>query len=302
MLCIESQTTSIGQSLRCRQQFYTLDMIQVFMEKVVRLFDTIRGLQKEAARYNSMTPESMPGIVQLIQIAGANVQGLGFVSARKQTERIRRRGDGGSYLLKDFCEDLNQLCTRITEDMEESVFYSESDPTIVNRFSKRELDPTEPSGTTYQWTFKSPEELFEGTIVARFEEAADDISEACACYVFGRSRASVFHSMRIVEVGLLHVAKLAGIDDPKPSWGRVLKDLEKYALHTEYKDLPEKVKPHREKIRMILPRMQAVQHAWPETNVTTRHLFRTQSFSPVEAKDILEATEGFMRTLAHELP
>ena len=68
--------------------------------------------------------------------------------------------------------------------------------------------------------------------------------------------------MRVVEHGVMELAPLAGIKDAKPSWGSVLSKVDQCAFKTEYKDLPDEVKPYRELLRELSPEMHAIQYAW----------------------------------------
>lgn len=173
-----------------------------------------------------------------------------------------------------------------------------SDSSTVERFFTKEI--LDPNWGTTRWIFKSPEELFETSILEKFPEAAADINDACGCYVMDQYMASVFHAMRIVEIGLLKVASLVELKDAKPSWGAVLGQLDKYAFKMKFDELPDSIKPHRERLKSIIPRMQAIQHAW-RNKVDHATLTPTDEFNEEGAKEILNATQSFMRSLAKEL-
>ena len=64
---------------------------------------------------------------------------------------------------------------------------------------------------------------------AAFPTAAFEVEEAAKCIAFGRHTASVFHAMRMLEVGIRALAKRIGISDPtKPAeknWSFILKSI-----------------------------------------------------------------------------
>lgn len=71
---------------------------------------------------------------------------------------------------------------------------------------------------------------------SQFPNAMVDVIEATACYAFGRYTASVFHSMRVAESGLRHIAKTLRVSlkhkgRPMPidqgTWSKVIDAIEK---------------------------------------------------------------------------
>ena len=72
----------------------------------------------------------------------------------------------------------------------------------------------------------------------------------------------MFHLMRVVQVGVMELAVIAGLKDPSPSWGSVLQFIEKLVLLTKHEDVDIHVRPHRKLLENVLPQMQAIQRAW----------------------------------------
>jgi hypothetical protein len=65
--------------------------------------------------------------------------------------------------------------------------------------------------------------LFDHAVLAACEDAAIDIAEAGKCFALGLWTATVFHLMRIMELGVLRFAnKLAITLDPRATWGAIL--------------------------------------------------------------------------------
>jgi uncharacterized protein (DUF2132 family) len=141
------------------------------------------------------------------------------------------------------------------------------------------------------------------TIAKRFPEAIDDLVGFSTCYLSCAYTAAVFHLMRVVERGLSEIASLAAMKDNKPSWGSVLRHLEKTAYKTEYNDLPDAVKPHVALIKDAIPKMQAIEHAWRNRIMHIENkLYPMEPIDKPVASDIMNAVEGFMRILAERLP
>lgn len=273
-------------------------MFQLYADRLVELIEFLRELEAAVPRWNPReTQQNVARVYEWTTQTESACRDLGFTSARKQATRVKERLALGGYSNPDFTRDIGELRTRFREDMQECIFFCESDASVITQFFQRAVDE---KGKEF-WRFKSADEIFDPTILWAFQGAAEDIDQACKSYVVGLYTACVFHLMRVVEVGLLHIAKLVGMNDPKPSWGVILQTLEKYALRTDYNSLPEFVKPLRDFIRGVIPRMQAIQHAW-RNKVDHATLVPTQKFGKPEATEILTATQAFMRVLAGEFP
>jgi hypothetical protein len=151
--------------------------------------------------------------------------------------------------------------------------------------------------------FKDLEEIFDQKVLERFPEISDDVFDAAQCFIHYSSTACVFHLMRIVEVGVLKVARLADIQDPKPSWGAILSKLERLTQRTQYQDLPPSIQPHIGLIRKLLPKLHAIQHAWRnKVSHVENKLIPTDAINEEVATEVMSAVQAFMRMLASELP
>jgi hypothetical protein len=151
---------------------------------------------------------------------------------------------------------------------------------------------------------KHIDEIFDPVICTAFPEAIEDLQEAAYCLLFCRHSAAIFHLMRVIEAGVLRMARLAGIQDPKPSWGAILKRIETYALRTKHDDLLPETNQHIAFLREVLPRMQAIQHAWrnPISHVEQDLTVPHGRASGDTAGEIMGAVNMFMRLVALELP
>jgi hypothetical protein len=76
-------------------------------------------------------------------------------------------------------------------------------------------------------TFYNGTGLFDPAVVATCTEAAVDIAEAGKCFALGRRTATVFHLMRIMELGVMRFAqKLSITVNPRDTWGAILNSID----------------------------------------------------------------------------
>lgn len=283
-------------------------MFQIYAAAFVALTEKLLELEKEVGswQHSGITQESYDRMNVIIYRTEEGCETLDLSSAKKLIARMRTESAGGKegITYEDFRYMVTELRTRIKEDLQDKVFLCVSERSKIERFfaitnEEEYVKPTQ-MGILVP---RAAHQLFHKSIVERFEETSDDITEACRCFVADRFTASVFHLMRVVEYGLLEVARLAEIDDPKPSWGAILERLEKLANKTKFEDLPNGVRPHIALIRELLPRMHAIQHAWRNKMLHVENKFiPTGSVTEEIANDIMNSVEIFMKMLAVDLP
>jgi len=110
--------------------------------------------------------------------------------------------------------------------------------------------------------------------------------------------------MRATEIAVPRIAKLCGIEAPKPSWGSVLDKAEKYTQRVKYEELPEGLKPHIEFLRTIVADMRSMQRAWRNKviHVEDKLIVASGEFAFPIAHSIFMSTRTFLRDLAENLP
>lgn len=137
----------------------------------------------------------------------------------------------------------------------------------------------------------------------RFGEAIRDVEEMHKCFALHRYPASVFHSMQVIEHGLIHLGKWLGVKDHKPGWNATTRELTRICrLDAKARDAWE-AKHHG-----FISQMDAVAYslmtAWRHKidHASGRLALLPGDFAPEIAEEIISATRGFMRRLATELP
>lgn len=137
------------------------------------------------------------------------------------------------------------------------------------------------------------EPLWGSDFQGKFPSATYDLDEAAKCLAFGRGTASVFHLMRVTEIGLRAVHHCLGIPialvGTDRNWGnianRIRDDINKHSGWAE-KDL----------FLEFHALLVAVKDAWRNA---TMHV--ENKYTPEEAEHIYHVARGFMRKLASRM-
>ena len=277
------------------------DMLQIYAHVILKLFDELRDLEIQVGMQLPQAPpaaEAKAVSDRFLQHLGemrAMCEVLQLSSAQKQVLHIIDFIDNKITPGAQVSPKLTELRRRIREDLEDHVYFCVPGREAYRCFTRNEKG-------AYQ--FKVPSELMDSSIVERFPSASDDIDGAYRCFILNCYPASMFHLMRVVEIGVLKLAKVADLRDPSPSWGAVLKHIEKIVLRTKYEDVDPSVQPHRKLLESVLPQMQAIQRAWRNkfAHIEDKIIPADSTITEPIANEILVAVEAFMRQLAIDLP
>lgn len=130
-----------------------------------------------------------------------------------------------------------------------------------------------------------------------FPSASFDIAEASKCLALRRYTASVFHMMRVIEVGLRSVSLCLGAPDPtKPSernWGFILRGLSEAI---DNKQGEWKASDEKEFFSGVYLALDRVRTLWRNA---TMHI--ENKYTEDEADEVYEAVRVFMKKLASRL-
>jgi len=161
---------------------------------------------------------------------------------------------------------------------------------------------------TYKFMFVPPEkqsfyddqQLFGEEVNNNFPSAIIDIEEAGKCFALSRSTASVFHLMRVVEIGLMAFAQGLGIvgsiKTAQPSWGRVLSLTNTEIQNQNRSPSSSWTAEKRGVFENIQADLMAVKNAWRNPTMHVENIYDEE-----RARDVFNAVRGFMRHLAHHL-
>jgi hypothetical protein len=142
------------------------------------------------------------------------------------------------------------------------------------------------------------EPLFGADVTTKFPGATFDIEEAGKSLALGLTTASVFHLMRVLEIGLAATSKCLSIqtnlNGPDRNWGALLRKI-KEEMERRNRLTPPGWKNAIDRIffEEIHASLDAVRNVWRNA---TMHV--EKKYTPEEADHILGAVRGFMKKLA----
>ena len=140
-------------------------------------------------------------------------------------------------------------------------------------------------------------------VIDRFPDTGTDIEEASKCLALSRYAAAAFHSVQVVEIGLIKLGELIEVTDPKSGWTATTNRLsgiikKGHEARTAYE------REHFAFFEQMQGTIEGLKNAWRNkvSHVQGRLALLTADFAPEIAEEILFATRAFMRRLATESP
>ena len=149
--------------------------------------------------------------------------------------------------------------------------------------------------------FHSPFTDWDETL-QRWPEMRTNIEECSKSLALDRICAAVFHVLLVAEFGVIKVSEFFGVQGDKPGWGAVERLYK--ITQKSHPDKTAKEQQHSEFLGKLVPLMLAIKNSWRHKldHVDNQLRWLDTDFSPRVAKEIISATQGFMRVLALELP
>lgn len=140
-------------------------------------------------------------------------------------------------------------------------------------------------------------------IIARFPDGLMDIEEARKCFALGRYAGAVFHSLQVVETGLLDLGVFLKVPDPKSGWTAVSNALDQ-VIQKKHQNRSRFERKHFAFLEQVQGTVAALKNAWRNkvSHAQGKLTLLSPDFSPDVAEEILVATRAFMRRLAEGLP
>jgi hypothetical protein len=207
---------------------------------------------------------------------------IGFsASAASLKKIVATFGRQGSQW-KDLCAPAKECLDRLIDEAENREFFV---------LTARESD-----------YFKKPRRGWELSI-ARFPEITGDVEEASKCFALSRYGAAIFHSLQVVEAGLIELGVFIKVNDPKSGWTAVSAALNRI-LKKDHRDRTRFEKRNFHFLEQVHGTIEGLKNAW-RNKISHAHgklILMTPDFSPEISEEILFATRAFMRRLAEGLP
>jgi hypothetical protein len=200
------------------------------------------------------------------------------VTARKLADTLEKQGCR-------YC-DINGMCKelqdRLVDETDDKVFFMMT--VLESEF------------------YKNPRRGWERSI-DRFPKTVDDVVEASRCFALSRYPAAVFHSVQIVEAGLIELGTFLKIADPHSGWTAVSSALNK-VIKTPHSDRTPFERKNFAFLEQVQGTVEGLKNAWRNkiSHSGGRLVIMTKEFGPEVAEEIVFATRAFMRRLAEGLP
>jgi hypothetical protein len=181
-------------------------------------------------------------------------------------------GEGRNYTIPQISDAILEVSTRLRDELEARKLY------VVSAERSAYVSDNQ----------------FSSLVRDRFPDAIPDMDEAARCFAFERPTACIFHLMRVTEYGINSIAELLGMTDHNPTWEPIIKKIDA-ELKADYKD--RKFKGNQDFLANATTHLHAVKVAWRNKTMHVEKINTTE-----HAKEIYDATRGFMRYLAENLP
>jgi len=129
-----------------------------------------------------------------------------------------------------------------------------------------------------------------------FTSALEDFREAARCYALGRHNASVFHSMRVLEIGLIALGTNLNVPAAATkNWQNLLNEIEK-AIRGIDSSFGQNWRADRQWYSDAAAQFRYVKDAWRNAIMHVH-----QSYGQQRAREVLMATRAFMCQIATRL-
>lgn len=207
---------------------------------------------------------------------------FGFIGPLATTRRLQTAVGRFDLLKSDLSKLEIELHGRLSDEFMERVFFALS------------TDETEHFNN---WS-KGWEE-----IIGRFPDSIRDIEEARKCFALSRYAASIFHSLQIVEFGLIELGRILVTTDHQTGWNATTKRI-KAILDIKHPNRTAFQQRHSKSLEQIDGTVEALKNAWRNkiSHAQDKLVLLHADFTPAIAEEILSATKSFMRRLAVDIP
>jgi hypothetical protein len=236
------------------------------------------------SEYNSISTDSLISdsmkSASLVYLGELHIfcERLGLVVTLQKLRRFINKLENSSITVKEFGTDAIEISERLSDELDAKVCL------MIDSYHASYY-----SNYADNWA----------AVIGRFPSPVRDIEEASKCFALNRYTATVFHLMRIMEVGLRVLAK--SLDDsslnPKtnPTWERILRKC-RAELSKPLQERSPEWKADEPFFSGASARLMAIKDAWRNP---TMHV--EQTYTEETALDVFNHVQAFMRHLATKL-
>jgi hypothetical protein len=271
-MCVENEHIYYGYRL-----VSLLEMLERYVLSFARLLQFLEAIRIRAEREPVSGPDldNAPlseWLESALKQTAYEAEKLGLKESRNKIQRIFNSCEWEDK------EDTEYLKTGLAHDLKDlqEIIYSEL------------------RGPKFLYVPTSKQEYYEtkelcGPLVPKLERARSDIEEAGKCIALGRSTASVFHFMRVMEIALHEVARTLGVTlDEQIEWQTILKRLNDAIAALPYNTREAKEK--REEYAGMATHLWHVKLAWRNPTMHPK-----VTYTDEEALDVLRQTTAFVK-------
>ena len=258
-------------------------MMRFYADNFIRAYDHIVALRMitNDSKLNSIDTlvppldfkERLVSLATQLEAIGAE---FALISTRKFIEELDGKVLTVSHL-RSRVEDING---RINDELSRTKFYFvEAHPEYL----------------------ESPSPLFGVEVADKFAGAAFDIEEAGKCLALGLTTAAVFHSMRVLEIGIKASSACLRITPPlkdgERNWGSMLRKMKEEAERRNKATPPAwQNRSDKDFFEEIHASLDAVKNVWRNATMHVEKKYKLD-----EADHIFAAVRGFMKKLASRI-
>lgn len=149
------------------------------------------------------------------------------------------------------------------------------------------------------WPKMKQPNVFGGKVATSFPSATFDIANAGVCLATMMSTASVFHLMRVLEIGLASLGRIFGVSLAHTNWAPAIDQIESKIRNMQkdpvWKELPD-CKEQQEFYAQAASHFAILKDAWRNHTMHIRG-----KYTEDEAERIFENVKGFMQKLSERL-
>lgn len=236
-----------------------------------------RGHDKE-----EMVSDQRKGQSKIIKSFEGPFREIGFGATAASMSKLAKKVLESSSTYADFAKISEEALGRLIDESEQRQFFA--------------LTPRESEH------YGNPRQGWEASI-SRLPQIVDDVEEAHKCFALSRYPAAVFHSIQVVESGLIELGKFLDVNDPLSGWTSVSSALEK-VMEKKHSERTKFEKKNFAFLEQVHGTVAGLKNAW-RNKISHSHgklILMTSEFSPEVAEEILFASRAFMRRLADGLP
>lgn len=246
--------------------------------EIARLRQVLHGVEDSDAKTELLNPTSVQtvtfGLTNLYREAGVVGAKLACVAAERLYARAIQ--EPCPVTLGELSRGLNDIECRFADHL-----------SFVKLFAIPEENAV---------LFEGADKLLPQQVAALFPSIWFDCEEAAKCLCLGRATASVFHSMRVLEIAIASIAKRLNVPDPAKasdrSWGNMLKDISK-AIDNRFPKQGRMPDTEGAKLEAVHASLDAIKNPWRNATMHVESVYTEE-----EARHILNCAVHLLIKMA----